>query len=198
MAQPLPIPPPSPASDDIVLLRNASWADFERMCEMRGEHGVPRLAYLQGVIELMSPSRSHESIKSMIGCLLEAYCVEMGIELSPYGSWTHKSPAAERAAEPDECYVFGDVAEPARADLAIEVQWSQGGLDKLEIYRKLGVKELWIWRDGAITPFVLQGDHYEASSMSERLPELDLALLCRYVCVQPMTRAVREFLAQFR
>jgi hypothetical protein len=46
----------------------------------------------------------------------------------------------ERGVEPDECYVLGDVAEPARPDLAIEVVWSSGGINELEIYRKLGVR----------------------------------------------------------
>ena len=54
----------------------------------------------------------------------------------------------QRGVEPDECYVFGDAPDPERPDLAIEVVWTRGGIDKREIYRALGVRELWFWRRG--------------------------------------------------
>jgi hypothetical protein len=50
------------ANDDIIVLRGATWADYQRLLELRGERPVPRLSYLAGVLELMSPSRSHESL----------------------------------------------------------------------------------------------------------------------------------------
>ena len=34
---------------------------------MRGDHSAPRFAYLEGEVEIMSPSQTHEGIKSMIG-----------------------------------------------------------------------------------------------------------------------------------
>lgn len=33
----------------------------------------------------MSPSRDHESIKSIIGCLVEVYCLERNIEFPSSG-----------------------------------------------------------------------------------------------------------------
>ena len=36
----------------------------------------------------MSPSKGHERFKSFIGRLLEAYAIERGVKISPYGSWT--------------------------------------------------------------------------------------------------------------
>ena len=54
------------------------------------------------------------------------------------GSWTLKSKKHKRGAEPDECYIFGK-KKTNRPDLAIEVEWSSGGIDKLDVYRKLGV-----------------------------------------------------------
>ena len=55
--------------DDIIVLRDVTWADYQRLLEIRGERPVPRLTYLEGALELMTPSRPHESLKSMIGCL---------------------------------------------------------------------------------------------------------------------------------
>jgi Uma2 family endonuclease len=189
---------PRPAADDrdehdhIVVLGNATWADYQRHLEMRGEDAGPRITYLQGVIELMSPSRGHESQKSMIGRLVEAWFLEKGVDISPYGSWTLESKDAERGVEPDECYVLGDRPDPALPDLAIEVVWTSGGVNKLDVYRKLGVREVWIYRRGAFAIHGLRADTYERLVASEVLPGIDLELIAKYVGVQPMTRAVRE------
>jgi Uma2 family endonuclease len=106
--------------DHIVHLRGAAWSDYQRVLELRGERPVPRLTYLEGVLELMTPSRQHEALKSLIGCLVEVWCLGRGIEFSPFGSWTLESKESARGVEPDECYVFGNVTDPARPDLAIE------------------------------------------------------------------------------
>jgi Uma2 family endonuclease len=200
MAQPaVPLPAEHrPDHDRIVVLRGATWADYQRLLEMRGEKAVPRLTYLEGAIEIMSPSQEHESIKSWIGCLVEAYCLEMNIDISAYGFWTHESKESERGAEPDECYVLGDVQKPERADLAIEVVWTSGGLDKLEVYRKLHVREVWVWKDERIDVFELRGERYERIERSALLPALDLTTLLSFVGVKPMTRAIREYRAALR
>src|SRR3954470_4461056 len=114
----------TPLEDKIVRLRGLRWSDYQRMLEVGGDSAVPRLAYLDGELEIMTPSRPHESIKSRIGRLVEVWCLEQGIEFSPYGSWTLESKPKEAGAEADECYVFGEVLEPARPDLAIEVIWT--------------------------------------------------------------------------
>src|SRR5450432_810573 len=144
-----------PQEDHFVVLSGVSWEDYENFARVRGDHSAPRITYLEGWIEIMSPSRNHESIKSIIGCLVEVYCMERDIEFSTYGSWTLTNKAEKRAAEPDECYVFGNVREPTVPDLAIEVVWTSGGLDKLDVYRKLGVREVWFWRRGRIALFAL-------------------------------------------
>lgn len=185
---------PVPA-DKVVVLRNVTWADYQRQLELRGDRPVPRMAYLEGTLELMTPSRSHEMIKSMIGRLVEAWCLEMDVAITPYGSWLLESEATARALEPDECYVFGDDPEPECCDLAIEVIWTSGSLNKLEIYRKLGVREVWIWKAGKLAVFALRNDQYVCIERSETLPAIDLDELVRYIDVKPMTRAVKEYRA---
>jgi len=200
MAQPLPVAPPVPelAHDHIVVLSGVSWADYQRILEIRGDKAVPRVTYLRGELELMSPSISHESIKSMIGCLVEAWCFEKGVDISPYGSWTHESKQSERGVEPDECYVLGDVKEPERCDLAIEVVWTSGGVNRLDVYRKLDVREVWSWKAGAISVHELQGEAYAEVAESRVLKTIDLGLLVKFIDVKPMTRAVREYRAALR
>jgi len=178
-----------------VRLHGASWEDYERLVAIRGDRSAPRIAFLEGEIEIMSPSRDHESIKSRIGRLVEVWCLERGIEFSTYGSWTVGDKRVQRAAEPDECYVFGEVANPAQPDLAIEVVWTSGGIDKLEIYRELGVREVWFWRKGAITPYRLRANRYEEIGASEVLAGLDLRQLAAYLDRATTSQSIVEYRA---
>ena len=182
----------SPHEDRIVVLRGVTWADYQRLLEIRGDRSAPRISYLAGDVEIMTPSQSHEAIKSLIGRLVEVYCLEAGIEFRTLGSWTLEEKALDRGIEPDECYIFGD-RDAARPDLAIEVVWTSGGVKKLEIYRGLGVREVWYWKRGTITPYVLRGDAYVETGASEVLPRLDLATLASFLDRPTTSRAMREF-----
>jgi Uma2 family endonuclease len=142
----------------------------------------------------MSPSKQHQAIKSLIARLLETWCMDRGIEIMPYGSWTLKQRREERGAEPDECYVF-DGEQTDSPHLAIEVEWTSGRIDKLEVYKRLAVDEIWYWRKGAIQVFVRDGDGYRQTAQSARLPELDLDLLASFLDRKTLTAAVRDFRA---
>jgi Uma2 family endonuclease len=134
--------PDAEDADQRVILYGLTWKDYEILLGVRGDRAGVRLSYLNGALEIRSPSRSHEQIKTLLARLLEAYCDELGIELSGYGAWTLRSAPKERGAEADECYMVG-ATDKDMPDLALEVIWSHGGLDKLEIYRGLGVAEVW-------------------------------------------------------
>ena len=183
----------TPVDDKIVVLRDATWADYQRLLELRGDASVPRLAYLEGALEIMTPSRTHESLKSRIGRLVEVFCLENDIEFSPYGSWTLEKKEEDRGLEPDECYVFGSDSDPQRPDLAIEVVWTSGGVNKLDIYRKLGVREVWFWRRGRITVHELRGESYEPIPTSSLLKGIDLVELTRYLDRPTASQAIREY-----
>ncbi|MBI2376357.1 MAG: Uma2 family endonuclease [Deltaproteobacteria bacterium] len=178
--------------DQIVVLSGLTWDDYRRILEARGDRPVPRMAFLEGDLELMSPSRHHESLKGRIGCLVEAYCFFAGIEFDTVGSWTLEDRKVARAIEPDECYIFrGEATE--RPHLAIEVVWTSGGLRKLDIYRKLGVREVWYWRLGRLTIHVLEGESYVEAEQSEVLPGIDVAELSSFLDRPTASQAVREY-----
>ncbi len=181
--------------DHYVHLYDATWADYERLLELRGERSAPRITYLEGTLEIMSPSGTHESIKSTIGCLVEVWCLEHDVEFSTYGSWTLKNKRSKRGAEPDECYVFGRVRAPKRPDLVIEVIWTSGGLDKLEVYAKLGVPEVWCWSEGHIQVYRLRGERYAAWAGSVALRGIDLEQLLRFLDRETTSQAIRAYRA---
>jgi Uma2 family endonuclease len=183
-----------PREDHYVHLYGVTWADYLRLLRIRGERSAPRITYVEGTLEIMSPSRTHDEIKSFIGCLVEAWCLERDVEFTPYGSWTLKSRREERAAEADECYVFGpEPKRKRRPDLVIEVVWTSGGIDKLDVYRKLGVREVWYWERGRIQVYVRRGASYEAVAASEALPGIDLDQLVGFLDRPTASRAIRDY-----
>jgi Uma2 family endonuclease len=182
-----------PTADQRVVMHGVPWSHFEAMLALRGEKSVPRMTYLGGVLELMSPSKDHERIKSFLGHLVVTFAVETGIELSPYGSWTLKSAPREAGVEPDECYLIGADQSRDTPDLAIEVIWTSGGIDKLEAYRRLGVGEVWFWHDGALDVYLLVEGRYERRDRSACLPQLDLRLVVSLLDRPSVTQAVRDF-----
>lgn len=185
----------TPVEDKIVVLHGLSWSDYQRMLEIRGEASVPRFAYREGQLEIMTPSQPHESLKSRIGRLVEVWCLERGVEFSPVGSWTLEKKEAERGLEPDECYVFGELASATRPDLAIDVIWTSGGLRKLDIYAPLGVREVWFWKRGRISVHQLVAGEYVESSSSALLPGIDLSELASYLDRPTASQAIREYRA---
>ena len=134
---PSPAAPPNPALiDQRVLLSGVAWSDYQRLLDLRGDRAGPRMTYLEGELELMSPSVDHESLKKRLARLLEDYARHCDIPLEGFGSWTLHREQHQRGAEPDECYLVGPLTgTPTLPDFAIEVVWTRGGLDKLEVYR---------------------------------------------------------------
>lgn len=190
-------PLPSQEHDHIVLLHDLNWSQYEALRAMRGDRSSPRIAFLDGELELMRPSRNHELIKSQLRRLLEAWAEERGVDLQSYGSWTLEGAAAQRAVEPDECYVVGAHAREV-PDLAIEVVWTSGGVDKLAIYASLGVGEVWVWQAGALSVHVLRDGAYLRSPRSALLPGLIFDDMLRFVEVPNQSAAVRAWRALLR
>ena len=184
--------------DQVVYLSNVSWDDYERIDALRGESSVPRLTYIEGMLELMSPGTAHESDKKKLARIFEAYLEHLGIPVEGVGSWTVKNKKKKLGAEPDECYVLTTVPVDASVkapDLVIEVVYSSGNLDKLEVWRKLGAKEVWLWQSGELTVFVRKGDAVGSARRSALVPALDLDLIVRCMHEKTQTAAVQALRA---
>jgi Uma2 family endonuclease len=194
ITEPVPLGEHVPTADQRIVLHRVSWAHYEAQLAMRGDAPVPRITYLDGVMELMSPSKVHERIISNIGRLVEAYAASRGIELGAYRSWTLTHPT-DAGAEPDECYIFGSEQDGERPDLVIEVIWTSGGINKLEVYRRLGVREVWFWRAGKIEIHSLEAGTYVRRDASRFLPELDVKILASCLDRPTLTQALRAFRA---
>lgn len=180
--------------DHVVAMPLGSWRAARAMLKARGDRSGSRMAYSGGVFEIMSPSWNHEFIKKNIARLLEGWALAEGVDLQGAGSWTLESAAEEVLVEPDECYLVGVRAGRKVPDLAIEVRWTGGGIEKLPIYAALGVKEVWVWDRGLISAHVLRGSTFVRSARSTLLPSLDLGRLAKHASMEDQSKAVRAFL----
>ena len=104
------------------------------------------------------------------------------------GSWTIRSRPKERGLEPDECYILGDPGARKRPDLAIEVEWTRGLVDKVEVYR--GLVHRMQGRPVTVRTIDLGGDKLLAGMEGEENPFLGWRAI-RYCLDRP-----EVFLAQ--
>jgi Uma2 family endonuclease len=190
-----PLSLPSLDEEQRILLRNVPWSAYVALRDAVDSPGV-RMTYLRGSLEIMSTSRAHEVTKKQIARLLELFCLERDIPLYGYGSMTFRSEPKERGLEPDECYCRG--ADGETPDIALEVVITRGAIDKLEVYRGLGVREVWVFEAGAFRVFALRSGAYEPIASSEILPELELDVLAEYVVQPDQHGALKAFQRRLR
>lgn len=178
-------------ADSYVVVHGVTWGGYLAVRELLDQPGL-RMAYLGGTLEIMSPSKQHEHLKTLIGRLLETYAIERDVPLNGYGSTTFRKEAMERGLEPDECYCVGHELDEA-PDIAIEVVLTGGGIDKLPIYAGLGVREVWFWHDDGFQLHRLDGGAYRPVTASAFLPDLDLTQLAGFVRQPHQHAAVKAF-----
>ena len=171
--------PQSPdAGEDRLVLSGISWEQYLEIDEAFGhDRSTPRMYFHDGELEIMTVSFRDEKVKKWIPDLLGDYLFETDIEVSPHGQTTIRI-LEEAGAEPDESWCFGE--EKEFPDLVLEVALTSGGINKLKIYQRFGVSEVWFWRNNAIEIWTLRADAsgYDGPQTKSRLlPKLDLNLL---------------------
>jgi Uma2 family endonuclease len=193
-----------------VLLRNVSWETYERLIAEREERPAPRFFYDRAVLEILSPSKKHEEISDILGSLVKELAVELGMDVLAAGSTTFRREDLSRGFEPDACFYFGDTAGSVRGmddvdldagdpppDLVVEADLTSSSLDKLPIYAKLGVAEVWRYAGGRPQILGLHGDGYERLSRSHSLPPITSEDLARFV-EEGLTKGRPEWVREVR
>ncbi|MEG4489106.1 Uma2 family endonuclease [Microcoleus sp. D2_18a_B4] len=184
-----------PRKESPLLFEGLTWREFKAVEQLLDRPGY-RLSFLNGVLEIkLMPGEPHETIKKRIAGLLELYLLMAGFDFTPTGSMTLESETGKVKREADESYKLA----PGRRlpDLAIEIVFSSGGIDKLEAYKRLKIPEVWFWEDGLLEVYHLRGEgdalHYEKVSSSEEVKGIDLDLLLRCINMVNHVDAVKTF-----
>ena len=182
---------PTSSETSYVLLYDVSWEQLEQL-DITLAGTSARLTYLDGILEIMSPlSDDHEDAKSTVSRLLEVYMRAKKIRFYMRGSATIGKKKDKIRREPDESYNLG--TKKPIPDLIVEITVTSGGINKLEIYKRLSVPEVWFWEDGFLSVYSLQDSEYTKVSKSALLPNLDLDLLARYSRMADQYDAIEQY-----
>lgn len=185
----------TPAKESPLLFEGLTWREFKAVEQLLDRPGY-RLSFLDGVLEILRMAgEEHETVKKRIAALLELYLLMAGYDFTPTGSMTLESASGAVKREADESYKLAPGR--VRPDLAIEVVFTSGGINKLEVYKRLSIPEVWFWEDGVLEVYHLRSEgnelRYEKISSSEEVKGIDLDLLLRCINMVNHVEAIKTF-----
>src|SRR5438552_592074 len=178
-----------------VVFCGVSWKRYLAFDKALGDDRPgPRLYYLDGELEIMSTSNEHERVKEWIGGFMEDYFLEKGIEIMPRGQATMRLTLKQAGAEPDKSWCIGH--EKEFPDLVLEIALTSGGVNKLEIYRRFKVPEVWFWRGNKLEILILDNaGAYKLVRKSRLFSSLNLSLIERCLAMDTWQQARKAFRA---
>ena len=197
-----------------VILKNVSWRLFENLLDELGENRAARLAYDQGVLEIMSPLMPHEHNKRLIERLIEILCEELDLNIKSVGSMTCKREDLQRGIEPDSGFYIQNeplvrqreelnFPQDPPPDLMVEVDFSSSSLNKEPIYLALGIPEIWRYAGGKLTIKHLQHGQYIQLDYSPTFANLPLIIIPQFLRQSPeigevgVIKAFRTWVKQY-
>ncbi len=153
------------------LLTNISWQTFKAMLIDMGSERATRLAYDEGLVEIMTPLMPHENSNRLIEVFVGVLCEELGLEIKRAGSLTLTRDDLERGAEPDSSYYIQneplvrdkaeiDLDNDPPPDLVLEVEYSRSRIDKLSLYAAMGIPEFWRYNGSVLRIYRLESGQY--------------------------------------
>jgi Uma2 family endonuclease len=153
-----------------VVLYNVTWQTYQALLADMGEHRSARLAYDRGTLEIKMPSKLHELINRLLERIITTLTEELGMNVLSFGSTTFDYEDVERGVEPDSCFYIQnadrvnpeDNAPPQDfpPDLVVEVDITSSSRSRLNVYKSMGVPEIWRYHRNGLTILQLQQGEY--------------------------------------
>jgi Uma2 family endonuclease len=198
---------PERPTTECIHLSGISWQTYESLRQELGDRRL-RLTYYRGDLEIMSPSPEHELSKEVLGRFVETLAEETDLQIYPLGSTTLKRAEGESGAEPDKCfYVKGiaavrgkkrlDLTTDPAPDFVIEIDVTSSSQTRLQVYADLGVAEVWVYAETALTVYQLSGDRYQKTTESQFFPNIPIAEIANFL-QQSATTDYLDLVKQFR
>src|SRR2546427_3289681 len=163
-----------------VALYGISWQTYTRILAELGDQRASRLAYAQGVLEITMPSDRHETYKKLLERMIETLTEELNLPAKSFGATTLNRADLEHGAEPDSCYYIQhvhqiagrqvDLATDPPPDLILEIDISSPSSRRIDIYKQLGVPELWCYSGGSVQIYQLHNGEYMPCDLSPSFP----------------------------
>ena len=167
-------------TDAVVRLDDVSWETYRQLRDSPQNEAV-RMAYDQGTLYLMSPSKRHERVSELLSQLVVEWALAKSIEFQSCGSVILRRDDLEKGLEPDKCFYLQheaavrdqdelDLSIDPPPDLVIEVEVTYLSERKLTIFAAIGVPEVWRWRNETLQVLRLERNRYIEVRQSRALP----------------------------
>jgi Uma2 family endonuclease len=160
----------------------ATWQDYQRLCQRRGDGSIPRIKYRSGEVFLMSPLPKHGRDASLIADIIKVLLDRSAREYDSFTPVTMELPE-ESGIEPDYCFYIDhwpavsgkeriDWRIDPPPDLVLEIDvTSYSSADDYLPYR---VPEVWLWRRDRLLVYQWRETGYIAQEQSRYFPDIDL------------------------
>jgi Uma2 family endonuclease len=185
---------------------DVSWADFTTLLEELGEKRHARLAYYQGLLEIMSPLALHEKPNRLIADIVKTILEYQGRDWEDFGSTTLKRPPLA-GIEPDTCFYIQhaalmrpgrnlDLSEFPPPDLAIECDLTSKTV--IQAYAAIQVPEVWIYNGDRLNIYLYSEQGYQDSPKSQIFPDLPITPLVPQFIQKAYQIGTRQMLAELK
>jgi len=167
------------------------------------------MVYLDGELQLVSPSYVHERLSQRLGIFVMEVVVGFKVPCIMAGSTTFRRRKKRGGVEGDQIYYLGNAAlilgkkkinlrtDPP-PDLAIEAVHTHDAQAAVEVYRRLRVPEVWVGDEETLRILVLRENGcYATAESSAAFPTLKAAEIFDWV-TRPETASDTEWIEELR
>jgi Uma2 family endonuclease len=204
-----------------IQINGIDWDGYISLLQQLGDDRATRIAYTQETLEIRMPGQLHETINRLLAAIIMTLAEEYGYEFNGLGSMTIDRPDLGKAIEPDSCFYIQNAqsgqgiensisSSDTPPDLAVEVDIANRSDHKFDIYRSIGIPELWVYQregknltaGGVIKFKQLDNGVYIDVVNSRAFPALTTAQLAQWIEMRrtgtdlTVIRAVRVFCRQ--
>jgi Uma2 family endonuclease len=197
-----------------LVLHGISWQEYTRMLRAFAERPGIRLTYDRGTLEIMSPLFEHEANADLLGRFVVVLTEELSLPIQAGRSTTYRRHKMRRGLEPDHSWWIANAAKlrgkrridlrvDPPPDLALEIDVTRRSVDRMAIYARLRVPEVWRLDARGLTFHTLQPDgKYVAQTYSQAFPQFTPADLAGFLALRSqhdeneVVRQFREFVRQ--
>jgi tetratricopeptide (TPR) repeat protein len=190
------------------IIHNVSWEEFENILAEMGDNRSSRVAYDRGRLEIMAPLPEHEGYKEIIGDLIKDLAEELNLDYRSFGSTRWKRQKELAGVEPDNCFYIQneslvrgrltiDLEQDPPPDLVLEIDITSKSIDRMPIYARLGVPELWRYDKKILRIYQLQNGKYNETDTSLAFGTFPVKQIPSFI-EQNITASTRKLRQSFR
>ncbi|UIE38060.1 Uma2 family endonuclease [Leptodesmis sichuanensis] len=160
----------------------ATWQEYQRLCDQRGDSSIPRIKYRNGEVWLMSPLPVHGRDAHLLAHIVTTLLDYDGREYDAFTSVTMTLPE-ESGIEPDYCFYIDnweavsgkqriDWRKDPPPDLVIEIDVTS--YSDVADYAPYRVPEVWLFKNQRLLIYQFQETAYQLQTQSRYFPTIQL------------------------